>query len=309
MAVEASQIALFSSPNNCVFICQADASRYDDRLQSAYRNMKENALPVNTSGVIDVCPATDFMAESGLTSSLPIYRKRSRDSSTLNPPFALPKAPITDPNGLNQRAYEFLSEDMSAQIYKQQFEIDRFINQHNEKVRTEIEEMRNRHSRRLATAYEGIMSRLKTKDDQILKIRLMNRSLEEKVNSISVENQIWRELAQTNEETANALRNNLQQVLAELQIQNQHRLDFAGNCDGESHCGSNFEEDHRLVEVDAGGGYGGRNRRCRICGKGESCVLLLPCRHLCVCSLCVSSVNVCPVCKSTKSAGVHVNMT
>ncbi|XP_076932462.1 putative BOI-related E3 ubiquitin-protein ligase 3 [Bidens hawaiensis] len=175
----------------------------------------------------------------------------------------------------------------ASQIYQQQFEIDRFITNLNEKVKTEMEEIRKQNSMRLLSLYEGLMNRLKTKEDEIMKVRLVNQSLEEKVKSMTIENQIWRELAQTNEATANALRNNLQQVLEQAHLQQQQRVDMAD--DAESHCGG--------------------ERCCRRCGKEESSVLLLPCRHLCVCRLCVSAISTCPVCNSTKSAGVQVNMT
>ncbi|KAI3703735.1 hypothetical protein L1987_73929 [Smallanthus sonchifolius] len=321
MAVEASHITLYPPPN-MEMIYHGDG------------NKPEKILPVYGFGMPDPFPAPAFKAESGLTSNLPISRKRLRDSSSFNQPFSLPNAPIANLNqqqfGAYAHAFEFLTDGISLQMYQQQLEIDRFISHHTEKVRTEIGEMRRRNSSRLAAAYEGIMNRLKTKNDKILKIGQLNRSLEEKVKSITVENQIWRELAQTNEATANALRNNLQQVLAEIQLQ-QQRLDLADNGDdAQSQCGSNFEEDHRQMAENGGGErkvnnnpndeseycksksssrYGGLNRRCRSCGEEESCVLLLPCRHLCVCSRCVSSIDICPVCNSTKSAVVHVNMT
>lgn len=49
------------------------------------------------------------------------------------------------------------------------------------------------------------------------------------------------------------------------------------------------------------------NRHCRSCGKVESCVLLLPCRHLCVCNACDASLRACPICYSTKNASVRIN--
>ncbi|KAM0070614.1 putative transcription factor C2H2 family [Helianthus debilis subsp. tardiflorus] len=185
-----------------------------------------------------------------------------------------------------------------------------------EKVRIQIEEMQRRNSMRLTAAYELINKRLKTKEDEIHKIVEINQSLEEKVKSMTIENQIWRELAQTNEATANALRNNLQQVLAEIHFQQQeeNHLRTNGNDeDAQSQCGSNQEDDsggERKYDNNEVEWYN-KNRRgrwCRKCGKEESSVLLVPCRHLCVCRLCVSNVDNCPVCNCVKSAGVQVNM-
>ncbi|KAI3708796.1 hypothetical protein L2E82_38252 [Cichorium intybus] len=339
MAVEAPNITLFSSqflPNR-EMIDQINATTYGDRLQTAYGmaplpgNKMERMILMYGAGMTDSFPTPAFKAESGLTSSLPFSRKRPRidQSSSFN-------APLVNQNELSHHllgAFTFVSEDIASHIYLQQSEIDRFISHHTEKMKTEIEEMRKRNSRTLiAAAEERMMKKLKAKEEEIVKIGQLNWSLEEKVKSLNVENQIWRELAQANEATANALRNNLQQVLAQLQLQQQYRLDFIDNAAkptasidaAQSYCGSNHEDQYqdqqRMLAEDDGrerklnhnndaDEYGRFNRRCRNCAKEESCVLLLPCRHLCVCTLCDSSISICPICKSTKSAGVHVNMS
>lgn len=192
-----------------------------------------------------------------------------------------------------------------------------------DKVRLEIEATRRRNSMRLiASVEEGMKKKLRSKEDEILKIGKLNYALEEKVKSLNVENQLWQQMAETNEATANVLRRNLQQILTQNQQQ-----EFQ-NEDVESCCGSNYDNDkrHKLAEnglvnmVPKKGneidGYcttirdnNNGSRWCRNCGKRELCVLLLPCRHLCICTVCESSINFCPVCKSAKNASLHVNMT
>lgn len=164
----------------------------------------------------------------------------------------------------------------------------------NEKVRMEVEERRKRHCQRIAAAMEeSIMNRLKAKEAEIEKIGKLNWALEERVKSLCVENQIWREMAQNNEATANALRANLEQVLA--QVQNGANATEAAD-EESSCCGSSGEE------------MGGA-RRCKKCGKEEACVLILPCRHLCLCTVCGSTLHTCPVCNAVKTASVHVNFS
>ncbi|KAI3510118.1 hypothetical protein L1887_25648 [Cichorium endivia] len=339
MAVEAPNVNLFSPRiiSNREMVDHGNKNVYDDGMKFGYQmaEMDTGLLPMYVpSGMMDTLPATALKADSGLTYSLPISRKRSRDSTTFDPTvLSFPSAQFVNQNQLNNQngTFTFLGQDISMQIYQQQLEIDRFIAHQTEKVRMEIEATRRRNSMRLiAAAEEGIKKRLRSKEEEIIKIGKLNYALEEKVKSLSVENQIWQQMAQTNEATANVLRRNLQRILTQLQQQQQNQnqnQDKATVDDVQSCCGSNYEEEeHQLGgskvivpnqgnDVEAyctttGDNNGSRlNRWCRNCGKVESCVLLLPCRHLCICTVCESSINVCPICKSSKNATVHVNMS
>ncbi|EPS62926.1 zinc ion binding protein, partial [Genlisea aurea] len=186
----------------------------------------------------------------------------------------------------------YLGEDFSLQFQQQQLEIERFVALHTERLRLEMESRRRRSSRRIAAAVvENVSRRLKAKEEEIEKIGKLNWVLEERVKSLSLENQIWKDLAQTNEATANALRCNLQQLLSQV---HETSGAAAGDDDAESCCGSTA---------------GDFNRLCRNCCETESCVLLLPCRHLCLCDACASSTNACPVCQALKTGSIHVNLT
>ncbi|XP_071725751.1 probable BOI-related E3 ubiquitin-protein ligase 3 [Rutidosis leptorrhynchoides] len=175
-----------------------------------------------------------------------------------------------------------------------------------EKVRLEMEVTRRRNTIRLIAAVEEEMKKkLRSKEEEINKMGRLNYALEEKVKSLNVENQLWQQMAETNEATANVLRQNLQQVLS----QNQQQFE---NDDVESCCGSNYnkEKDQEEFLAIKGEGINNNGRRlCRNCGESVSSVLLLPCRHLCICSVCQSFINFCPVCKSAKNASLHVNIS
>ncbi|XP_073157239.1 BOI-related E3 ubiquitin-protein ligase 1-like [Henckelia pumila] len=257
------------------------------------------ALPMYCSTVADAFPAK-MKSENWLASSsaaaAPVSRKRSRESVD---PILLSSS--FNNRGSSSTGFQFLGEDITIQIHQQRMEMDRFISQHAEKVRMEMEERQRRFSRRMAAAVkENILKTVKAKEDELEKIGKLNWALEERVKSLSMENQIWRDLAQTNEAKANALRSDLEQVLAQAQEEDEHHHHHHPD-DAESCCGSNSSEDNKHLRSD--------NRTCRSCGKEESCVLLLPCRHLCLCTLCASSLHSCPVCNSIRTATLHVNLS
>ncbi|KAK9070622.1 hypothetical protein SSX86_011024 [Deinandra increscens subsp. villosa] len=287
----------------------------DNQIYAIGNPHSATATPMYCSGFTDPMNAFPsnahpLKAESGLTCSFPVSRKRARDCSDMNALFSFQNMNQNPIGRCETETCTFLGKDVSLQIRGQQLEMDRFISYHTEKVRLDVEERRKRNSRRIIAAVEeGISKRLRAKEEEIVKISKLNWALEEKVKSLCAENQIWRELAQTNEATANALRSNLKQVL-EQAVDDEYRHRGTAACvddaeDAQSCCESNNEEKRRLIIID----QENMNRLCKKCGYGESCVLLLPCRHLCLCTLCASSVNTCPLCKSTKNISVHVNLS
>ncbi|KAK9077650.1 hypothetical protein SSX86_005987 [Deinandra increscens subsp. villosa] len=296
MAVEAPNLTLYppqlllSNPRITIH----DIHNGIDRL--GYRtppplSAAETLLPMYSSAFTNPDP---LKAESDLTS-----RKRSRDSS---PAYLFSNNAKT----INRNnAFTFLGEDISLQMQRQQFEIDQYVARHAENVRVDVEQRR----RRLISALDESITRiLRAKEEEITKMAKLNWALEERVRSLCTENQIWRELAETNESTANALRNNLKQVLEQLVNGDyRHRRTAAGEDDAQSCCESSNDNERTLAEQDSSNSN--YNRMCKSCWKGESCVLLLPCRHLCLCTVCGSSVHICPICKSSSNISVHVHMS
>lgn len=221
-----------------------------------------------------------------------------------------------------------------------------------------MDEQRKSQARRLAESIgQGLAKRLRAREEEIDKIGKLNYALEERIKSLCIENQIWRDLAQANEATANALRTNLEQVLAQVRTaaaddagETADLDDDAAAAAAANHRRNGGADDNALME-DAqsccgssgggGGGWGegaedcgapaaeaeeeegegrgreerrrrrGRGRRwwCRECGKEEARVLMLPCRHLCVCTACEPSCRACPVCQSAKNASFVVSVS
>lgn len=320
MAVEARNFNLFPAqfmPNSgFVNSNQGNDFAYSTQMGSSAvplpSSMPETLLPMYQS--LDSAPAkTSLNTDSGLTYNLPpAPRKRSREST--NQLYAACNFGAPQKNNSISQFPSFVGEEVLPQIQQYQLEIDCIISQHTKKIKLELEERQKQQARLLLSAIgERAMNKLKEKEVQLQRMGKMNFVLQERVKTLFMENQLLRNLAQTNEATANSLRTNLEQVLAHV---SDERLSGGAAVGGgaveedvESCCGSS---DCREVE----GEYGRRTvaesggRMCGRCGERESCVLLLPCRHLCLCNICGSGttpVQCCPVCKSAMTATLHVN--
>ncbi|KAL3851577.1 hypothetical protein ACJIZ3_013459 [Penstemon smallii] len=189
-----------------------------------------------------------------------------------------------------------LADDIMPQIQQHQLEIDALISQHSKKIRLEVEEKQKQQARLIAARAMGegvLMKKLKERDEEIERMGKLNLVLQERVKSLFVENQLWRDLAQSNEATANSLRTNLEQVLL-LHVEEEEEEEE----DAESCCQEEILQSKRYYCC------------CKRCGERESCVLLLPCRHLCLCNVCGTGshkLQTCPVCNSTMTATLHLN--
>ncbi|CAL9194440.1 unnamed protein product [Musa hybrid cultivar] len=198
------------------------------------------------------------------------------------------------------RQVSLLGDDMSSHLQQQVLDIDRLILQHAERARAELTERRKRFTRQiLAALEEGMSKRLRASQEEIARLGKMNWALEERIKSLCVENQMWRDMARSNEATANALRANLEQFLA---AQARAEEEAATADDAEScRCVGDGEEEAGVRRE--------WRRACRSCHDGEPSVLLLPCRHLCLCAACGPAVEACPVCQCSKSGSVCINMS
>ncbi|KAF7032606.1 hypothetical protein CFC21_043764 [Triticum aestivum] len=170
-----------------------------------------------------------------------------------------------------------------------------------------LAEQRRSHLRLIVSTVEArAAKRLKAKDDEIERVRAMNWALEERLRNIYMEAQMWRDAAKSHEAAANVLRADLQRVLDAQAVRGGggcHGQDDAESCCwGENEVPICAEEE---VGTPAPTGVG----RCKACGDGEAVVLLLPCRHLCVCAPCAAAAQACPSCGCAKNGSVCVNFS
>lgn len=168
-----------------------------------------------------------------------------------------------------------------------------------------VRELKQRQTYSFLTAVErGAGRKLHEKELEIENINNKNKELEDRIKQASMEVQSWHYRAKYNESVINVLKNNLKQAMA------------LGAIHGKEGCGDSEVDDAasntnmNQIYVDGSGNSSPtmKEMNCRACKVQEVSVLLLPCRHLCLCKDCEGCIEICPICKAMKTASVQVYM-
>ncbi|KAK4803490.1 hypothetical protein SAY86_003307 [Trapa natans] len=187
----------------------------------------------------------------------------------------------------------------SLAIHRQSSELDR-----TRRMTVEIEGIVRGQTKEVVAAFQQqILRRLREKDEEMQRMEKLNLVLQERITALTAENQFLRGLAATSEAAVNSLRSNLEQVMAVAEVEE----------DAESCCWSGGGGSAAAAAAQEEQEEGSRRGRaaccCRGCGEEEEpSVVVLPCRHLCLCTQCGSKVRGCPVCGCVMTGTVHVNM-
>ncbi|KAI3693753.1 hypothetical protein L1987_76705 [Smallanthus sonchifolius] len=190
------------------------------------------------------------------------------------------------------------SEDLSNLISQQGDEIENYLQAQGEELRRKLAEKRQRHYYALIGAAKESASRIiREKEAVAEKAARRNAELEARASQLSAEAQVWQAKARAQEAVAAALQMQLQQVMvAGIGVcVSQGEEVAAGDAE------SSYIDPERVVMVSGPG--------CKACGKRVASVVLLPCRHLCVCSECDDVVQACPLCLSFRSSSIEVYMS
>ncbi|XP_024399408.1 probable BOI-related E3 ubiquitin-protein ligase 3 [Physcomitrium patens] len=204
-----------------------------------------------------------------------------------------------------------MGEDISTHLQQQREEVEQFFKLQSEQIRHQLEEKSQRHSRALIGAIEdAVLRRLHEKDLEIEKFKRQNQELVKHAEQLTVETHHWQAKTKATEALVTALRTNLQQAQAAVAFSREQSKEGCGDSEADdaasSHHGDTedvhartYRENRELRE----------QRTCRSCRCNDVSILLLPCRHLCLCKDCEARLDACPLCQTLKNASVQVYMS
>ncbi|KAM0015652.1 putative transcription factor C2H2 family [Helianthus debilis subsp. tardiflorus] len=186
--------------------------------------------------------------------------------------------------------------DFSDLINQQGDEIEHYLQAQGEELRRKLAEKRQRHYHALIGVVKESATRIiREKEAVVERAARRNAELEARATQLSAEAQVWEAKARAQEAVAAALQAELQQAVVAVTCVSQ--VEEVAAADAES----SYIDPERVVVVSGPG--------CKACGKRVASVVLLPCRHLCVCSECDDVVQACPLCLSLRSSSIEVYMS
>lgn len=200
-----------------------------------------------------------------------------------------------------------LGDNLKTEIDRQREELDNFIQVQGGNIMKGVRELKQRHTLSFLSAIEnGVGRKLRQKEAELETTNSKNKELVERVKQVGIEAQSWHYRAKYNESVVNALQNNLKQVIAQGTVQAKE-----GCGDSEVDDAASYSNLNDLACWGGSANFASMKKRmqCRACKGKEVSVLLLPCRHLCLCMDCEGFIDVCPVCRVVKTAGVEVYMS
>ncbi|KAL3819244.1 hypothetical protein ACJIZ3_005149 [Penstemon smallii] len=192
--------------------------------------------------------------------------------------------------------FQSLSNDIKREFDQQEEELNRFVRTEEENMLKGLRELKQRHMASFLTSLEkSFLTKLNEKNLELETITLKNKELVEKMKQVTTEAQNWCYMAKYNESVVNFLKTNIQQLTQGGLNQGKEGLGENDINDAVSSAGGS----RRSSSVK-------NNMVCKSCKTKEVSVLLMPCRHLCLCKECEGLVSVCPVCQMMATATFEV---
>ncbi|KAG2663646.1 hypothetical protein I3843_16G043600 [Carya illinoinensis] len=243
-------------------------------LEPKKKRLKEQDFLENNSQISSV----DFFHPRSVSTGLGLSLDNTRMASTGDSGLLLP-----------------ISDDIDRELRRQDAEIDRLLKVQGERLRQNIlEKVQASQLQTLSIVEEKALQKFREKEVEVESINRKNAELEERMEQLTAEAGAWQQRARYYENMIAALKFNLQQVYA----QNRDSKEGCGDSevdDTASCCNGRSIDFHLLCKDD---NDMKEMMTCKACRVYEVCMLLLPCKHLCLCKDCESRLSFCPLCQS-----------
>ncbi|OIV97641.1 hypothetical protein TanjilG_12398 [Lupinus angustifolius] len=198
-----------------------------------------------------------------------------------------------------------LGNDIDRELLQQDVEIDRFLRAEGKRLReTIIEKVQATQLESISIIEDRVLQKLREKEAEIEGINMRNIELEERLEQLAVEADAWQQRASYSENMVAALKFNLEQVYAQSRDSKEGCGD--SEVDDTASCIKGGTIDFHLLSK--GNNNMNEMMTCKACKVNKVNMLLLPCKHLCLCKDCESKLSFCPQCQSSKFIGIEVYM-
>ncbi|KAM1364832.1 hypothetical protein ACFX13_043936 [Malus domestica] len=250
--------------------------------ESKRKKLKEQDFLENNSQISSI----DFLQPQSVSTGLGLSLDNTRMASTGD-----------------SSLLSLISDDIDHELQRQDAEIDRFLKAQGDRLRqTIMDKVQATQLQTLSAVEDKVHRKLREKEAEVESINEKNMELEERMEQLTVEAGAWQQLARHNENMISTLRFNLQHIYAQSRDSKEgcgdsEVDDTASCCNGRSINLEMFWKENN---------DGKEMMTCKACRVNEVCMLLLPCKHLCLCKDCESKLSICPLCQSSKFISMEV---
>ncbi|XP_037445413.1 BOI-related E3 ubiquitin-protein ligase 1-like isoform X2 [Triticum dicoccoides] len=249
------------------------------------------------------CTGNSSVVSTGLKLS---YEDNEHNSSFTSGSGSMSSLTSTTPFG----------HDIMTEMEKGNKEIDYYLRSQVEQLSRRVKEMKQRQMVSLVSTLErGVGKKLREKELEVEAMNKKSQELNEQIRQVAIQVQSWQSAALYNESVASTLKTQLMKVVAD------HANRTREGC-GDSVVESGAVPGQKNINTVPGGFFkscllpgvksgvaGSGLAACKWCGAKEAAVLVMPCRHLCLCADCDRVTDACPVCQYPKSGSVEINMS
>ncbi|XP_039021608.1 probable BOI-related E3 ubiquitin-protein ligase 2 [Hibiscus syriacus] len=173
-----------------------------------------------------------------------------------------------------QNASMAVSQPLDVQLEIQRRELDFFLQLHNERLSSLLQSIETK-----------ALYLMRQREEDLARARKKRMEVEERLRRVEMENRSWQRLAEANESMVMDLSKRL--AMERCSAEDEGSI-FRGSCNKDQ---QQEERDNKMA--------------CKHCNSRGSCVVFLPCRHLCSCISCEPLLVSCHVCKSVKEGSIR----